>query len=255
MAWPKPTIEYVRARLDDSKKELQYWGLDSNGFVVIDGVVNPSLASALIDHFQSAVTASASIERNGSTFAMRNLLLDHLIVRHLADSSAVRSLVDPVLGANAIAVRGILFDKTPGANWKVPWHQDLSIAVTERIDLPGYGPWSVKAGVVHVQPPAFVLENMLTIRLHLDDCGEENGPLLVLPGSHAHGVLGGKQIDEFRTAGKPVACIVKRGGAVVMRPLLMHASRSATTPGHRRVVHLEYAAAGVLAAGLRWFVA
>jgi ectoine hydroxylase-related dioxygenase (phytanoyl-CoA dioxygenase family) len=151
-------------------------------------------------------------------------------------------------------VRGILFDKTPGANWKVPWHQDLSIAVTKQIDLPGYGPWSVKAGVPHVQPPVEILQRMLTIRLHLDDCGLDNGPLLVLPGSHAHGILSGEQVDQLRQAGTPVPATVSRGGAVLMRPLLLHASHAATSPGHRRVIHIEYASAK-LPAGLVWFIA
>jgi ectoine hydroxylase-related dioxygenase (phytanoyl-CoA dioxygenase family) len=228
--------------------------LDRDGYAIVENVIDDSHVAALIDHFQSAATASASIKRNGSTFAMRNLLAEHLIVRQLADSSAVRSLVDPVLGVDAIAVRGILFDKTPGANWKVPWHQDLSIAVMERVDTAGYGPWSVKAGVPHVQPPVGVLEEMLTVRLHLDDCGLENGPLLVLPGSHRFGVMSGERVNEFREREKSVACVVHRGEAVLMRPLLLHASHAATIPGHRRVVHIEFAAAG-LVSELTWYIA
>ena len=228
--------------------------LDQNGFTIIENAVDESQIAALIDHFQTAATVSYSIERNGSTFAMRNLLRDHLIVRQLADSPAMRSLVDPVLGPKALAVRGILFDKTPGANWKVPWHQDLSIAVTQRVDLAGYGPWSVKAGVPHVQPTVEVLQNMLTVRLHLDDCGVENGPLLVLPGTHADGVWTANQLDEYRKTNAPVACTINRGGALLMRPLLLHASHSATMPGHRRVVHIEYAA-DVLPVELSWFIA
>lgn len=36
-------------------------------------------------------------------------------------------------------VKGIVFDKTPAANWKVPWHQDLTICVERRIDVNGFG--------------------------------------------------------------------------------------------------------------------
>src|SRR5262245_7189469 len=85
--------------------------------------------------------------------------------------------VEPILGPGAFVVRGLFFDKTPRANWKVSWHQDLTIAVRVRIEAPGFGPWSLKAGVVHVQPPAEILERMATVRLHLDDCSESNGPL------------------------------------------------------------------------------
>jgi ectoine hydroxylase-related dioxygenase (phytanoyl-CoA dioxygenase family) len=228
--------------------------LDSIGYSIVENVVGRALITALIDRFHVAIDSPSSIDRNGHTFALRNLLRDQPIIRQLADSPTLRALVDPILGPAAIAVRGILFDKTPGANWKVPWHQDLSIAVAERVDLPGYGPWSVKAGVKHVQPPEAILQNMLTVRLHLDDCGIENGPLLVIPGTHALGILKGKQIDQLRQTSTAVPCIAGAGGAVLMRPLLLHASHSAVAPGHRRVVHLEYAAA-VLPPPLRWFIA
>ena len=65
-------------------------------------------------------------------------LLSVPAVRELATSEPVRRLVEPVLGPNAFAVRGILFNKLPGANWKVPWHQDCAIAVRERKDMPGW---------------------------------------------------------------------------------------------------------------------
>ena len=75
-------------------------------------------------------------------------------------------------------MRGLYFDKLPEANWKVPWHQDLSIAVRARLDVEGFGPWTEKAGVLHAQAPAAVLERMLAVRVHLDDCGRENGKSL-----------------------------------------------------------------------------
>jgi ectoine hydroxylase-related dioxygenase (phytanoyl-CoA dioxygenase family) len=226
---------------------------DLDGYALIDDAVDEPTLAMLIQSFQST-DSSSNRDRNGSTFAMRNLLRDHAVVRQLADSLAIRGLIDPILGTDAIAVRGILFDKTPGANWKVPWHQDLSIAVKTRLDVPGYGPWSVKAGVPHVQPPVEVLQQMLTVRLHLDDCGPDNGPLLVLPGSHRHGLLSPAAIKPLRETEKPVACAVKRGGAVLMRPLLLHASRAASMPAHRRVIHIEYSSAR-LPAGLDWSVA
>jgi ectoine hydroxylase-related dioxygenase (phytanoyl-CoA dioxygenase family) len=102
-----------------------------------------------------------------------------------------------------------------------------------------------------VQPPAAVLERMLTVRVHLDPCGVENGPVRVLPGSHTHGRLGTEEIARWREGGAPVPCTCGRGGALVMRPLLLHASSPATLPAHRRVVHLEFAADD-LPHGLDW---
>ncbi len=150
---------------------------------------------------------------------------------------------ESVLGPAAVAVRGILFDKNPSANWKVPWHQDLSIAVNQRAELRSFGPWSVKAGITHVQPPIEVLHQMCTIRLHLDACGPENGPLKVIPGSHHDGILTDAQIVSRIKRGPIQICTVPQDGAVLMRPLILHASSAAEVPGHRRVIHFEFCSA------------
>jgi ectoine hydroxylase-related dioxygenase (phytanoyl-CoA dioxygenase family) len=131
------------------------------------------------------------------------------------------------------------------------WHQDLTIAVREKREAEGFGPWSFKDGVAHVQPPVRVLEQMLTLRLHLDDCDENNGPLRVLRGSHQSGKLSSSEIAEWRAQQAEEVCTSPRGGALLMRPLLLHASSQAKTPRHRRVLHLEWAN-GKLSDGLRW---
>lgn len=174
-------------------------------------------------------------------------------VRALATSPAVRSVAEPVLGPACFAVRAILFDKSPGANWKVTWHQDLTIAVRERASVVGYGPWSAKGGVAHVQPPAELLERMLAVRVHLDDCGPANGPVRVLPGSHRVGRLSASAIDAWRAGAAAVDCLAERGAILAFRPLLLHASSPAAAAAHRRVVHLEFAAEE-LPAPLDWHV-
>ena len=153
--------------------------------------------------------------------------------------------------AKGVPVRTIFFDKTPATNWKVPWHQDLTICVKERHNLPGFTAWSIKEGVTHVQPPTEILERMFTIRLHLDHCGPENGPLRVLPGSHKHGRLTPQQISRFQSETEPVTCIVPQAGALLMKPLLLHSSSAATEPSHRRVLHIELAS-GTLPKPLAW---
>ncbi len=109
----------------------------------------------------------------------------------------------------------------------------------------------MKTGVQHVQPPVAILERMLTVRVHLDDCDAENGPLRMLPGSHAAGVLSPGEIRAWRHRTAVVECIVPAGGALLMRPLVLHASSASIVPRHRRVIHIEYAAAE-LPGGLRW---
>jgi ectoine hydroxylase-related dioxygenase (phytanoyl-CoA dioxygenase family) len=137
------------------------------------------------------------------------------------------------------------------SNWKVTWHQDLSIAVREQCVVPGYGPWSKKAGMIHVQPPVQILENILAVRLHLDNCGIENGPVRVISGSHFSGKLDPASIEKWCRDNPAHDCLVPKGGALLMRPLILHASSSALRPEHRRVIHLEYTASH-LPDGLEW---
>lgn len=223
---------------------------ERTGFDIVPDVIEPDAIAALIASLEQVDETDGLLQRAEAAYAIRNLLLVPA-VKSLAESTRVRALVENILGQQALAVRGLLFDKTPGANWKVAWHQDLTIALKERREVPGYGPWSVKAGVQHVQPPASILEKMLTLRLNLDDCGESNGPLRVLSGSHRSGKLSATEIQDWRKRVPAVDCLGKRGSVLLMRPLLLHASSAAQTPGHRRVIHLEFAG-GELDGGLRW---
>ena len=140
-------------------------------------------------------------------------------------------------------VRILFFDKTPEANWAVPWHQDRSIAVNKRADMEGYGPWTVKNGVDHVEPPVAVLEKMLTLRLFVDDCGSDNGPLLVAVGSHRHGRLPVKNVTELVSRSKIFVGTGQAGDVLLMKTLAIHSSKRATAPTHRRVLHVDYAMA------------
>ncbi len=229
--------------------EAQQDALGRDGFVIVPAAADAETIAALLRALDD-VQDGQGVRRRGSIYGIRNLMDVVPEVGRFAASEAVRALVTPVLGAGAFPVRGTLFDKTPDANWNVVWHQDLSIAVQERRDAPGFGPWSEKSGVPHVQPPAAILERLLTLRLHLDPCGEDNGPLRVIAGSHRHGRLDAGDIQERRQHHETV-CTVPAGGALLMRPLLLHASSDARQPGHRRVVHLDFAAER-LPGGLRW---
>jgi ectoine hydroxylase-related dioxygenase (phytanoyl-CoA dioxygenase family) len=231
-------------------KVVDHAALAADGFFVTAPLLDRSSVDRLIQLLGEPGEGGGS----RGAYAARNLLIRFPEVRAIARSEALTAVVEPLLGGGWRCVRGILFDKTAAANWKVAWHQDLSIAVKQRVDVQGFGPWSVKAGVQHVQPPSGVLEGMLTIRLHLDDCGVENGPLKVLPGSHAHGVLCPEALERWCRCREPHVCLAPAGAALVMRPLLVHASSSATRPGHRRVIHLEFAASD-LPSGMEWAVA
>jgi ectoine hydroxylase-related dioxygenase (phytanoyl-CoA dioxygenase family) len=133
----------------------------------------------------------------------------------------------------------------------MPWHQDLTICVQERVEVAGFGPWSVKDGILHVQPPVEILEQMITVRVHLDGANESNGALKVIPGSHMNGKLSPEQIASFRAQKPEVLCTGHSGDLLLMRPLLLHSSSRNTTDQHRRVLHMEYAGCQ-LPDGLQW---
>ncbi|MCA9413339.1 MAG: phytanoyl-CoA dioxygenase family protein [Candidatus Omnitrophica bacterium] len=157
-----------------------------------------------------------------------------------------------MLGPSAKPVKGILFDKGEAANWSVRWHQDTTISVKQKIETPGFEAWSHKDDVPHVRPPVEIMERIVAFRIHLDDCGEENGPLKVLAGSHRRGYLSREEVLRLMKEEPPVPCTARKGDVLLMRPLIVHSSSRSRSPAHRRVIHIEYSAEN-LPNGLEWF--
>ena len=211
--------------------------LHREGFAIIPSCLDEDT----VDDLRAEFSESRESQRNA---------LDNPSIRQLAVSAPVREIMESALGQNCFAVRSIFFNKTKEANWKVVWHQDLTISVRRRFDADGFGPWTIKDGIVHVQPPAGIMSQMLAIRIHLDQSGPENGPLRVIPGTHKHGRLSASQLTEMKNR-QIITCCVPKGGALLMRPLLLHASSSCAAPKARRVVHIEFAAFE-LPYGLEW---
>jgi len=231
--------------------------VQEHGFAVIEGCLSSADVSGLREVIDAAIAQNqndSAVRDRGGVYAIRNLTDVVPEIRALRAHPGVARIVEPILGSSALLVRGLLFDKSEGANWGIFWHQDLSIAAKAKVDVPGYGPWSVKAGVPHVQPPVEVLSSMLTVRLHLDPCRTENGALRVMPGSHRAARLSMSGTEELKRTSEPVTCEVDTGGVLVMRPLLLHSSHRAERPGHRRVIHLEFAS-GPLPEPLEWHLA
>jgi ectoine hydroxylase-related dioxygenase (phytanoyl-CoA dioxygenase family) len=176
-------------------------------------------------------------------------------VAALALDPRMRAIADRALGSEALPFRATLFDKSAAANWLVVWHQDTALPLRARVDRPGWGPWSTKAGVLYAHAPAEVLSHVVALRLHLDDSYEDNGPLRVLPGTETLGVLDDLRIQELARTRAATQCLVPRGGVVLMRPLLVHASSRSRNGRPRRVLHIEYARSMSLGAGLELAIA
>jgi len=205
----------------------------TRGFEIFPGVLNPAECDELAARLP--VTANAGSRR----------MLSEAWCRSLAARLASDPRLSAVLPQRAVAVQCTYFSKSPGANWLVAPHQDLSIPVARRVDSPNCTGWSEKEGLLFMQPPAPVLEQMVALRVHLDECGPDSGPLLVAPGSHLRGKIDG----DFPAPTHQ--CLVSRGGVLAIRPLLVHASSKLTASVPRRVLHFLFGPP-VLPHGLGW---
>ncbi|MDB5803044.1 MAG: hypothetical protein JWN73_366 [Betaproteobacteria bacterium] len=205
--------------------------LRRDGYALLRGTISASDCCIIAGAFPAAPARAGGV-RNALQFAEAHAQ---------ASVDALHALAGRLLQAPARAVGAILFDKSPSANWAVAWHRDVMIPVRERHEVQGYRNWSTKEGVWHVQAPQEVLRDMLTLRLHLDDCDAHNGALRVVAGSHRPEHMEANPdaaVDETQVA----LCTAKVGDVLAMRPCLLHASAKAEQPRRRRILHIEYAA-------------
>lgn len=212
--------------------------IERKGFSVIPNAIDNQIIKSLIEDLSKI----ESIRRDKGVYGVRNLLNVSSMVREFSASKVVREIIEKYLSKEAKVVRAIYFDKTSEANWKVPWHQDLTIAVSEKIENKGFKIWTKKAGIHHVQPPTEVLERMLTLRFHLDDADETNGALKVFANSHKFGRLTATEISKLKSKERVILCKVKKGDCLLMKPLIVHSSSAGSQPNNRRVIHLEFSA-------------
>lgn len=211
------------------------------GFALVDDVLPVEDCNRLANHLRE------DIEQTNGT---RNAL-GLSWCRELACQLGEHALLTPLLPPAAVAVQCTIFDKSTGHNWLVGLHQDLSIPVRERIDEAQCSGWAAKESQLFVQPPASLLERLVAVRIHLDSVEADNGPLRVVPGSHRYGRLCPQEARDLRDRVGETVCLVPKGGALVMRPLLLHASSKISGEKRRRVLHFLFGPAS-LPFGLAW---
>jgi ectoine hydroxylase-related dioxygenase (phytanoyl-CoA dioxygenase family) len=219
----------------------------SRGFWREDNVLSDRECDGLIE------AARPSLQGRGRAGA-RHLMSIPAIGAAAKDERLLR-IARRGLGDGAVPFRATLFDKSARANWLVVWHQDTALPIESRNDSAECGPWSLKAGILYAHAPARALSRILALRISLDASTGDNGPLRVIPGSHLAGVLSDNEILDLARTQETVEAIVPRGGVLAMRPLLVHSSSKARGAGPRRVLHIEYADALDLGAGLRLAIA
>ncbi|WP_423141967.1 phytanoyl-CoA dioxygenase family protein [Parablastomonas sp. CN1-191] len=169
----------------------------------------------------------------------------------LASDGCIGAIAASELGSFAKPVKAVLFNKSPETNWSLAWHQDRTICVREKRDTPGFGPWTVKSGMVHVAPPFDLLTRMVTLRAHLDDVPATNAPLLIAPGSHTIGRVAFNQVDKVARRCGTLSCLAEAGDVWLYATPILHSSEAASMPRSRRVLQVDYAAEE-LPSGLEW---
>jgi len=207
-----------------------------DGFVLLPEVISPDACDELIEAISTRAPG-----KPGSRGLLGLPAVDRMAV-------ALQLITTDLMSEAYRVVQCSLFAKGVDATWLVTPHQDLSIPVSDRVDTPGWSGWSRKENVWFVQPPTSVLEQLIAVRLQLDDHASETGPLEVVPGSHANGRMTSDSVSQH--AANRVSCIVPKGGVLVMRPLLIHSSSKPRSPMPRRVLHYLYGPP--LPTGISW---
>jgi ectoine hydroxylase-related dioxygenase (phytanoyl-CoA dioxygenase family) len=218
------------------------------GYTVIDDIYRPDEIEAIAQSIIQANTSKPTFRKTGDLFAIRQFLKEVPEAQPLIFSAKLNAVIAKNIGSDYFVIKSIYFDKPEHSNWFVAWHQDLTISVDKKLELPGFGHWTIKQDQYGVQPPLSTLENIFTIRIHLDNTNEENGALRVIPGSHLKGVY---KYSSNESANEEEICRVRSGGIMLMRPLLQHASNRTTSKSRRRVIHIEFSSVK-LPQGLEW---
>jgi len=231
--------------------------IDLHGVSIIPAVFGQDWINLWLSKLSDAMTnasgtigADAVKSQKGVVYAARNILSDVEGATTAWQTPVLQELLTRVLGPDYVLVRTLYFDKHPQRTWSLPWHKDMTIAVKDN-SLPTavFSKPTTKSGVPHVEASTELLANMLTLRIHLDQVTDENGPLEVIPGSHKNG----KQSDASDVSSQKI--LVDAGGVLAMRPLVSHASGSSTigTHRHRRILHFEFSGDPALPDGYQWF--
>lgn len=228
-----------------SHKELFF----ENGFAVIDDIYSAGETDKIKQIINNANTSKETFRKSEDLFAIRRFLKELPDVGSIILNKRLITVINETFGSNYFITKSIYFDKPVNSNWYVAYHQDLTISVDKKTDIGGFGPWTVKQNQFAVQPPLEFLKDNFTVRIHLDDTDELNGALKVIPKTHNRNIFRpdsiGVEINEERT------CNVRKGGIMLMHPLLMHASGRTTNNQKRRVIHIEFSDK-TLPAELKW---
>ncbi len=224
--------------------------IDTEGFTIINTVYTENEIEKLISLIENNTQnkeESATFRKSQDLFAIRQFhkeipeTLPHIFNQNLKD------VIETTFGEGYFITKSIYFDKPEKSNWFVAYHQDLTISVDKKVEIENFENWTIKQNQFAVQPPKEILENNFTIRIHLDNTTKDNGALKVINDSHSKGIV---RVENLQTENETI-CEVEKGGIMIMKPLLFHASNKTTNNQRRRVIHIEFSNQ-ILPDGLEW---
>ena len=223
--------------------------IEELGFTTIENIYSTEEVQKIIETINQVDTSKDTFRKSNDLFAIRQFLKEVPETQNLIFNENLQNVISELFGKNYFVIKSIYFDKPETSNWYVSYHQDLTISVDKKIELDNFKFWTTKQNQFAVQPPIEILENIYTIRIHLDDTDENNGALKVIEKSHLKKIYRPENID-WQTENETI-CNVKKGGLMIMKPLILHSSSRTTNNKKRRVIHIEFSDAN-LPNGLNW---
>ncbi|NHQ68294.1 phytanoyl-CoA dioxygenase family protein [Elizabethkingia miricola] len=223
--------------------------IQESGFTTIDQVYTDEEVQSILGKIEQADNSKDTFRKSKDLFAIRQFLKEVPEAYDLIFNEKLNHIIHTIFDSDYFVVKSIYFDKPESSNWYVAYHQDLTISVDTKIEMENFGPWTTKQNQYAVQPPLEILQNIFTIRIHLDETNSENGALKVIEKSHSKGIYRPETID-WKTE-KESTCSVSKGGIMIMKPLLLHSSGRTVNNKKRRVIHIEFSNVD-LPAPLRW---
>ena len=215
--------------------------INNEGFSIINNVYTTNEIEKLISLIENVTKNDFNIStfrKSQDLFAIRQFHKEIPETLDLIFNKNLNEIIKSNFGKGYFITKSIYFDKPEKSNWFVAYHQDLTISVDKKIDAENFENWTVKQNQYAVQPPQEILENNFTIRIHIDKTTKDNGALKVINNSHSKGIL---RIENLNFENeKETICEVEKGGIMIMKPLLFHASNKTTNNERRRVIHIEF---------------
>ena len=224
--------------------------IDTEGFTIINTVYTENEIEKLISLIENNTQnkeESATFRKSQDLFAIRQFHKEIPETLPYIFNQNLKDVIETTFGEGYFITKSIYFDKPEKSNWFVAYHQDLTISVDKKVEIENFENWTIKQNQFAVQPPKEILENNFTIRIHLDNTTKDNGALKVINDSHSKGIV---RVENLQTENETI-CEVEKGGIMIMKPLLFHASNKATNNQRRRVIHIEFSNQ-ILPDGLEW---